>query len=215
MYTSKLVRVSFQLLQDSAFDIGGYLTEKLSTRIGRITNTHFTTGDASAKPNGVVTASTDSAVSAPVADWDTSLVSANMWAHIIDFKHTVDRAYRRQGRFMLSDATLAKIKKTSIGSSDARPLWQPSLAAGEPDTIDGSPYTINEDMADAGTATNKFMLFGDFSKYKIRDVLGMQLLRLSERYADYLQVGFIAFSRHDGDLVDAGTNPIKHLVQAA
>ena len=56
------------------------------------------------------------------------------------------------------------------------------------------------------------MLFGDFSKYHIRDVMEVRLVRLDEVYAEYAQVAFLAFSRHDGLLLDAGTHPIKALV---
>jgi HK97 family phage major capsid protein len=85
---------------------------------------------------------------------------------------------------------------------------------GSPNTILGYPYTINQSMASM-TASAKSVLFGDFSKYVIRDVRGFTLVRLDERYADYHQVGFLAFLRTDGDLLDAGTNPIKHYINAA
>jgi HK97 family phage major capsid protein len=52
-------------------------------------------------------------------------------------------------------------------------------------------------------------VFGDLSKYKIREVRDIQVLRLVERYADYHQVGFLAFARYDGDLLNAGTAPVK------
>ena len=66
----------------------------------------------------------------------------------------------------------------------------------------------------AMTTANKSMLFGDFSKYMIRNVAGIMVMRLVERYADYNQTGFVMFQRADGNLVDAGTHPIKHLLQA-
>jgi HK97 family phage major capsid protein len=87
------------------------------------------------------------------------------------------------------------------------------MAAGMPDTILGRPYTINQDMP-AATAGLKSVLYGDFSNYHIRDAGNVILLRLEERYADALQVGFLAFLRSDGDLIDAGTNPVKHLIMA-
>jgi HK97 family phage major capsid protein len=59
----------------------------------------------------------------------------------------------------------------------------------------------------------KSILFGDFSKYLIRDVADIRLVRMDERYADYDQVGFTAFMRSDGDLLDAGTHPVKYLTQ--
>ena len=58
------------------------------------------------------------------------------------------------------------------------------------------------------------ILFGDFSKYLIRDVNDIRLVRMDERYADYDQVGFTAFMRSDGDLLDAGTRPVKYGTQA-
>jgi len=207
MYSSKLIRVSLQLLQDSAFNMESFIAGKMSERIGRILNEHYTTGTGSGQPRGVVTASSEGK--------ETSSPTAFTFQEVIDLKHSVDPAYRGNGRYMFSDNTLAAIKKLSVGSSDARPLWQPSYVVGEPDRVDGSPYTINQDVADSGTASNKFMLYGDFSKYINRDVLGFQLMVLRERYADYHQVGIIGFSRFDGDLIDAGAGAVKHMIHAA
>ena len=87
------------------------------------------------------------------------------------------------------------------------------MNVGEYDRIHGYPYTINQSVP-APTTGLKSVIFGDLSKYQTRIALGMTLLRLTERYADYLQVGFLAFARADGDLLDAGTNPVKHGIQA-
>jgi HK97 family phage major capsid protein len=59
------------------------------------------------------------------------------------------------------------------------------------------------------TTSAKSIIFGDFSKYLIRDVRDITLLRLDERYAEFLQVAFLAFMRTDGDLLNAGTVPIR------
>jgi len=104
------------------------------------------------------------------------------------------------------------LKKLKDGNS--LPLWVPELAGGAPQTILGYRYTINNDVA-AMAANAKSLLFGDFKKYVIRDVRGISLMRLAERYAEYRQVGFFAFSRHDGDLIDAGTHPIKYYANSA
>jgi HK97 family phage major capsid protein len=61
----------------------------------------------------------------------------------------------------------------------------------------------------------KTIAFGDFNNYFIRCVVGTQVKRLTERYADFNQVGFLAFQRWDGQLVDAGTHPIRYLQQSA
>ena len=207
MYSSKEVKISLQLLQDSAFQMESYIGEKLAERIGRITNEHFTTGAGTTQPRGVVTASSAGKVAAAT--------TAFTFAEVLDLKHSVDPAYRRNARFMFSDATLSAIKKLSIGTSDARPLWQPSFVVGEPDRVDGDLYTINQDVADFGTAGNKFMLYGDFSKYIIRQVLGFQISVQRELHIRRHQVGILGFARFDGNLIDAGAGAIKHMAQAA
>lgn len=205
MYHSKIIRVSFQLLQDSAFDIDGLIARKLAERIGRIWNEHFTTGTGSSQPKGIVVASTLGVTAAAVA-----AVTAD---ELIDLEHSVDPAYRVAPGvgWMFADATLKAIKKLKDG--DSRYLWLPGLAVKEPDTILQYPFKINQDMP-AMTTGLKSIIFGDLKKYLVRRVLGFQLMRLAERYAEFLQVGFIGYARADGDLLDAGTNPVKHLIQA-
>ncbi len=206
MYSSKLVRVSFQLLQDSAFDLNSFLARKLGERIGRITNTHFTTGDGTAKPNGVVTASTQGKVGA------TGQTTSVKYEDLVDLEHSVDPAYRNGAEWTMHDNTLGAIKK--LVDSQGRPLFVPGIAANAPDTILGYSFVSNNDVAQMA-ANAKSILFGNFSKYLIRDISGFQMLRLVERYAEFFQVGFIGYSRHDGDLIDAGTNPIKHYANSA
>lgn len=202
LYSSKVVKVSRQLLQDSSVDLNAYIGRQLGMRIGRIQNTHFTTGDGSSKPNGVVTASTLGKTAAGAA--------AITYDELVDLMHSVDPAYQGNGRWMLNFTTLGLVRK--LKDSANMPVWAP-MANGMPDTLLGRPYVINQDMP-AATTGLKSVLYGDFSNYHIRDAGNVILLRLEERYADALQVGFLAFLRSDGDLVNAGTNPVKHLIQA-
>ena len=204
-YSSKYVACSVELLQDSSIDVPGFLGRALGERIGRITNQHFTTGTGTGQPNGVVTAATDSSVTAASA-------TALTMDELISLKHTVDPAYRSGARWMFSDATFAAVKK--IKDSQNRPLFLPSYIGSEPGTIDGDPYTINQDVADIASSAVS-VLYGDFSKYLIRDVRGITFMRLDELLAFNHQVAFLAFARYDGDLLDAGTNPVKYLTQAA
>ncbi|MFE7360666.1 phage major capsid protein [[Kitasatospora] papulosa] len=192
MYTSKLVRVSLQLLQDEAFSLESWLARKLGERIGRIQNTHFTTGTGSAQPEGV---QTNAAIGKTGGTGQTTSVT---YDDLIDLVHSIDPAYRTSGRqqFMLHDSTLASVRKLKDGQN--RPLWEPSIQVGVPDGILGHGYVVNQDMP-VMAANAKSILFGDFfAGYLIRDVQDVQMLRLAERYADYLQVGFLGFARADG-----------------
>jgi HK97 family phage major capsid protein len=197
MYTSKLVRVSLQLLNDSVLDFENWLARKLGERIGRIQNTHFTTGTGTAQPEGI---QTNAVVGKTGATGQTTSVTGD---DLIDLVHSVDPAYRNSGRvqFMLADGTLGSVRKLKDGNGQY--LWQPSVQSGVPDRILGYGYTVNQDMPTMA-ASAKSILFGDFfAGYLIRDVQDVQTLRLAERYADFLQVGFLAFARADGTPQDA------------
>lgn len=207
VYTSKLIRVSFQLLQDTAFNLDTFIQRKFAERLGRIHNTHFTVGTGIGQPQGIVTAA--SAGKTGVAGQTTSVIHDDL----VDLEHSIDPAIRGLGRvrYMLNDNTLAAIRK--IKDADGRPLWQPSLQAGVPDLLNGKPYTVNQDVPDMA-ANAKSILFGDFQLgYVVRQVRGMQVLRLTERYADFLQVGFLAFDRMDGAADDPSA--VKAYVNSA
>ena len=209
-YSSKMVRVANQLLQDSAFDLNGFLAMKLGERIARITNTHFTTGDGAAKPKGLIAGAT----LGRTAGGSTSSGSTDTFDYddLVELEHSVDPAYRRNAKWMLSDGGLkqAKLMKDGMG----RPIWVPGVAVRAPDTLLGYQYVVNQDMA-SPAASAKSVAFGDMSKYFIRRVAGAQVMRLTERYADYNQTAFLAFQRWDGNLIDAGTRPVKYLQQSA
>lgn len=209
MYTSGLVLVSNQLLQDSEFPLDQFIANALGERLGRAQNAHWTTGTGSSQPYGVIVGA---ATGKTGAAGQTTTV---LYADIVDLVYSVDVAYRQNARFMMRDATVAIIRK--LLDSQNRPIWEPSVQAGQPDTILGYPIVVNNDVA-AAAASAKSIAFGDFSRYVIRDVSGIQLVRMTERYADYLQTGFYAFQRTGGRLVAANTttyNPVKLYVHPA
>lgn len=194
---SKIVRVPVQLLQDSAFNLNTWLPRKQGERIGRRVARAFTQGSGVDQPEGITTvvatgATGSGTISSGVAFGYTDLV---------DLEHAVDPAYRSRGRYLLHDTALKHIRK--VVDDQGRPLWVPVPAPGFPATINGFEYTIDNSMPTVA-ASSKSVAFGDFqSGYIIRQVQGVQALRLTERYADYLQVGFLSFARLDGKVDDA------------
>jgi HK97 family phage major capsid protein len=202
-YTSKIVRVSVELMQDSAFNMGSTLGSLLGERLGRIQNTHATTGTGSSQPNGVVTAATLGKTAAA-----TGAVTMD---ELLDLQASVDPAYRMGSTWMFNDATRNAVRQ--LKSTDSVYHWSPGATAGDPDRLFTAPVVVNQDMASMATTT-KPVLFGQLSKYLMREVLGVTLVRMNERYADYHQVAFVAIMRFDGDLLDAGTNPVKYLQMA-
>lgn len=202
LYSSKIVRVSIQLMDDTGFDFGAYVMKKLGERLGRITAKHWVTGDGSSKPRGIVTAATvgKTAASATAVTYD----------ELVDHMHSVDPLYRQNGKWLMNDTTFGALRK--LKDSQNRPLYG-DLAAGSPDSLLGKPVVIDPNMPSLATG-NKAILFGDLSAYYVRLVKEPRVLRLEERYADYLQLGFLAFIRADGDLVDGGGGAVKALQMA-
>ena len=195
-YSSKVVTVPIELLQDSNVDIESFVRARISQRLGRITNTHFTTGDGSSKPTGLIAAAS---VGKTGASGQTTTVT---YADLVDLEHSIDPAYRVNSKWMFNDGTLKALKK--ILDSQNRPLWLPGITVKEPDTILGYTYQINQDVA-VMAASAKSIAFGDLSKYVIRDVMAMTYYRFDDSaYAKKGQVGFLAFLRSGGNFMDVG-----------
>lgn len=219
-FSSKIVKVSWEMLQDAGVNIPDFLSQTFATRLGRVLNTNFTVGGGSGSaPNGIITAATAGPTAVGSSQNDGSSGANTIGsADLVSLEHSVDPLYRRQGRFMMHDSVLASIKKTV--DKYGHPLWLPGVAAGAPDTILGYRYVINNDMDQLQTnvsspVVNKnTLLFGDLTKYMIRRVRDITVMRLDELYAGNGQVGFVAFARYDGNLIDAGTHPVKYLVNS-
>jgi HK97 family phage major capsid protein len=218
-FSSKLVKVSIELLQDSAFDFDAYLTKKFAIRLGRIQNNLFTLGTGNNQPKGIITASAvgPTAIGSGNNDGVGGLNTIGS-DDMTNLEHAIDPLYRPGAKYMFHDSTLKALKK--IKDKYGRPLWVPNVAVREPDTINGYSYAINNDMAQLQTVPSSpvvqvaSVVFGPLKMYMIRRVKEMSVIRLEERFADFGQVAFLAFYRGDGNLLDAGTHPLAYLVNA-
>jgi HK97 family phage major capsid protein len=201
VFDSGIVKVSLELLADSGFDVPALLNELFGERLARRANTKLTTGaGGGAAPSGIVTGSTLGKTAA-----SATVIAAD---EIIDLFHSVDPAYREapKAAFMMNDTTLAATRKLKDGQGNY--LWSMGdVRAGTPQTLLGKPVRVNQAMASIATG-NKAMLFGDLGKYIVRKVKDNTLLQLRERFAEALQVGFIAYNRLDGLLSDPAA--VKH-----
>lgn len=211
-YSSKKIALPFELLQDSFIDIEAYIQAVLAVRLGRITNTHFTTGTGTGQPRGIVTAA---GVGKTGTTGQTTTV---IYDDLVDLEHSVNRAYRlsRGCGWMMADSSLKVVRK--IKDSQGRPIFVPGYEigrpGGEPDTLLGRGITVNEDVP-AMAANAKSILFGDFKKYIIRRVMDLTMFRMTDSaFTLNGQVGFVAFQRIGGNLIDAG-GAVKHYANSA
>jgi len=208
-FSSHTVAVPIELLQDAAFSISAFVDEHLIIRIGRATEEMFTKGTGDKQPMGMVNA----------AEKGKDAASTELgYDDLIDLQHSVDYAYRESSQcaFMMHDQTVAAVRK--IKDNYGRPIFMPGYQMeGENTMVNrllGVPVVVNNNMDPIGPGT-KSILFGDFSRYIIRDVRAMQMLRMTDSfYATRGQVGFLILSRHGGNFVDAG-GAVKYLAMPA
>lgn len=205
-FSSKMILVPDQLLRDQAVNLPAVLGQMIGERLGRVLNSKYTNGTGAATPYGIVNRATLGKTAA-----SATAITAD---ELLELVHQIDPAYRTMGcRWMFHDSILLALRKLKDG--EGRYLWQSGVATGSPDMLWGYPITNNQDMASSITASAKTALFGQLSKYKIRRAGGLEVRRVNELYSAKRQTGFIGFTREDGNLLDAGTAPVKYLQQAS
>lgn len=200
VYATPWLKISFELLQDSAFNLEQFVGRKLGERSGRIANQRLTIGTGSGQPHGIVPASSFGITAA-----SASAIAAD---ELFNLQHSVNAAYRRSPRcgWMLADTSLLWIRKLKDGNGNY--LWQMGdVRSGAPDRILGKPYWVNDDVPAMGTG-NRSIVFGDFSAYITRKVGSPLIGIVRERF--WPKVGMAGLVRFDGELTD--TAAVKHLV---
>ena len=200
-YSTKVLRVPFELLQDSAFRLDSFISRKFGQRLGRGTAAHYATGAGTTEPTGLTVAASVGHTAAS----GTEVV----YKDLLRTKHSVDPAYRQRASWVFSDSLLLGLKE--MEDSQGRPLWKPAIATDAPDLIDGDPFIIDQGVP-APEAGAIAAAYGDLTEYVIRDVRGIMMMRLYEKFAEYGQVGYLAFFRTDGNLMD--TSAVKTLKMA-
>lgn len=217
-FTSTPVLVPTELLEDDQYDLAGQLGEMLGTRLGRGQAPYFATGTGASQPQGIVTGSS--------AGITTAGATAITFDELVKLEHAIDPTYRKMPgvAWLMHDSIKSYIRRIKDGNG--RPLWisgenyQSAATNGAPEKL--LTYTVNvcQEMAAATTSTGLpatgtiSVLFGVLPKFKVRRVRGVRLYRLTERFRDLDQDGFVAFQRLDSRVIDSGTPPIKRMTQA-
>lgn len=204
--SSKMIKVSNELAQDNGVDLIAYLSKRLGIRLGKVSNTYYTTGTGSSQPRGFLAAS-GGASRGKV----TSSTSTFTLAELAELQDSIDPAYRQSASiaWSLNSAILSEIKALALASDKPGSVWAPSYRDGDPDRILGRPYFFNQAMSATSATGDIIAAYGDWSKMLIRVVNGMDMLVLRERFAEYGQVAYCAIHRTDSFLEDVAA--VKYL----
>jgi HK97 family phage major capsid protein len=200
-----LIKVSEELLNDSAFDLMSYLSDEFGRRLGNAEEQAFLTGTGTGQPTGILTDTNGASAGSTAAKADTLTFD-----DLIELFYSLRAPYRQNAVFLMNDDTVKAIRK--MKDNNGQYIWQPSVQAGQPDRILNCPVYTSPFMPTMA-ASNKPVLFGDFNYYWIADRQGRTFKRLNELYAVTGQVGFLGSQRVDAKVILP--EAIKTLAMAA
>lgn len=198
--SSKMIAVSAELMQDNGVNFVDYLAKKLAIRCGKAANTYYTTGSGSSQPKGFL--QTRGAV--------TSSTSTFTLAELSSFQDSIDPAYRDGANvaWSMHSNLLSELKALSIAATAYGQVWSPSFRDGQPDTILGKRFFINQAMSSTSATGDKIFAYGDWSKFIIRMVNDFNLKVSNDRYFELNKTAFVGILRTDSFLED--TTAVKY-----
>lgn len=216
--TTGVVKVSLQELQDSYFDLDAWLRTKFGQRYGRGIESMVTLGNSSNVASLVGGATSVTAVGNGTAAGGTSSTDTDInsisYNDIVALYAALDPAYINTATFLMNAAVRGKL--LAVKNTFGQPLFIPNPNGGAFDSLLGRPVVLNQALPSIAASASGTVVFGALSEgYLFRNDGELAILRLNERYADTLEVGFIGYSRIGGINTDAGTHPILKLVHPA
>lgn len=206
-YVTPIFPIHIALLEGTNVDVEATIVEAVAECVRRgLQELATKTGTGSNDIKALLTAATKGVTAAS----DTAIT----YDDLVDLMSSVDNAYgnSERGRFMMNSTTKAKIMK--IKDDNGNPIFIRDVQTGDVSHILGRRVIVNESMPDIA-ASAKPIAFGDFKYYHLRMVQGIRMTVFKEKYADKLEVGFMGHVRADGNLIDAGTHPVKYLEMGA
>lgn len=193
--------VTQRLLDDSAFDIGGWVTGKIGDKFARSEGVGFTTGDGIKKPRGLLTYPTSNATDLNRAWGTLQFVQSGASAAIAadDLKGlmwAVRAVYRQGSSWIMNSNTASAIDKLKNGDGDY--IWRDGITAGAAPSLLGYPVEFDEGYPDIG-AGNTPIAFGNIKlAYLIVDRVGIKMLR--DPFTDKPNTLFYCYKRVGGGL---------------
>ncbi|WP_354595940.1 phage major capsid protein [Rhodovulum tesquicola] len=202
---SAMPKASQRLLDDSAFDIEGWLAARIADRFARAEAAAFINGDGVDKPTGFL-----SHPHVPEGAWnwgslgyvatgsDGDFDAVSPADAILDLVYSLGAEYRAGATFLMNSRTAGAVRK--MKDADGRFLWSDGLSAGEPARLLGYPVLIAEDMPDIASGTVA-IAFGDFQAgYTVAERPDLRVLR--DPFSAKPHVLFYATKRVGGDVSD-------------
>lgn len=195
---SRVFKAPEELIEDMDFDVIKLVADQLAIRFAEVEENEFLNGDGASKALGVLKSgigTVDCESSATITGND-----------VMGLPYEVRQVYRAGGIYMTHRTTLKKIRllrdDSGAATGTGQFLWQPSLVAGQPSTLNGYPIVESEWFPNAfgtsGADGMAALLFGDWAQYWIIDRKQFSMRVLDQLYAAEGKVGYQCTRRYDG-----------------
>ncbi|MBL1422438.1 MAG: phage major capsid protein [Alphaproteobacteria bacterium] len=206
--STKILAVDESLVQDTGFDLINEILTAMAMRWFRLESRLYTVGTGVAQPKGIVPSA--------ALGHTTDLPAAFTFDDLIDLEHSLDPVIREMAgvAWSFNDKTLKIIKK--LKNAEGEYIWKGATSAGQPATILGYPYHINQKMDDVAASKHP-IIFGMLSNYYVRDVERKSMKRFDNapEYAKLDQIAFLGIKRGDGHLRDFEGQTVKKMLMHA
>lgn len=190
-------KITQKLLEDSAWDVEGWLTTKVADRFARGEASAFVNGDGSGKPKGFMTYAAGTAWGQieQINSGDATKLTPD---GLMTLYYSLKEQFRNRATWGMARLTVMAVRTLKNSTGDY--LWQPGLQMGQPSMLLGAPVREFADMpAIAGNALP--VVLADFAEaYQIVDRLGMTVLR--DPYTTKPSVEVYCRRRVGGDVIN-------------
>lgn len=181
-----LTRLKNTFVKDTKFNLEGYLRNEFAERFGRAEEDAFINGDGLDMPTGILHDTKGATVSVTTA--------AITYEDVLRLYFSLDKHKRKKAVWVMNDETAITLK--ALRDANGNPLWHPSE-----DTILGRPVEFSAHMPNIEIG-KKPLVFGDFTDYWIIERQPLMVKTLKEKYALDDMIGFSAYERLDGVLIN-------------
>ena len=189
-----LVKVSRELLEDSAINLPAFLSQIFQEAAGQFEDVGIISGNNTTQYAGIMS-------DGDVAFYTMANATSVVGADLIGTYYALNAQHRANASWVMKSTIASLVNSIAITAAGVHSI--PSLTAAPADYILGRPNVLTDVTSGLGgtiTSTEKIAIFGDFKQYYIFDRVGFTIRRNDSLYMGNDQVGFFASRRGDGQV---------------
>jgi len=188
------VKVTRELLDDSAVNLPSLLSQIFQESAGRFEDVGIISGNNTTQYAGIMS---NSDVAFYTMAGSTSVIVADL----IGTHYALNAQFRANATWVMKSAINALINQIQVTGNGVTGVE--NITAAPSAFILGRPVVDTDVVSGLGatiTSTEKIAIFGDFRNYYIFDRVGFTIRRNDSLYMENDQIGFFASRRGDGQV---------------